>query len=498
MAETTELYQAILEGRFAVERAPEILPVQIPPMEPPVPPGRSPLDVIALSPLVGREQEMAFLRECWQGARAGQGGLILISGEAGVGKTRLVEEVAQRLRWQGVRVLWGRCYEFERVLPYQPVAEALRAILPTVTSAELAAFPTWTVAEVARLVPEMVEHFPDLEAPASIPSDQEQARLFDGVARFLAEMSSHGTLLVALEDLHWASESTLQLVHYLARHLAGHPVLMVGTFRPEAVGQEHPLLALQQQLSREGLAKPLHLARLSPADTEAMVVEMSGAGEAVVSLAGRLYQETEGNPFFLMEIVKALFEIDAIHLEGGAWQGDFAQISEGELPLPAGVSEAIQARVHRLGDNAQEALRLAAVLGREFDFDLLNTVWGRGEGATLEALDDLLRHRLIDEGMGPWGATMPSPTTRSKRWSTPRCHAGTGDTPTRGWERRWSASTVPPRGKRWQANWLSISRKASSTTRRSPRRRSATCFRPGTGHVGSTPTRRPLTTTSGR
>jgi len=320
-----------------------------------------------------------------------------------VGKTRLVEEVAQRLRWQGVRVLWGRCYEFERVLPYQPVAEALRAILPTVTSAELAAFPTWTVAEVARLVPEMVEHFPDLEAPASIPSDHEQARLFDGVARFLAEMSSHGTLLVALEDLHWASESTLQLVHYLARHLAGHPVLMVGTFRPEAVGQEHPLLALQQQLSREGLAKPLHLARLSPADTEAMVVEMSGAGEAVVSLAGRLYQETEGNPFFLMEIVKALFEIDAIHLEGGAWQGDFAQISEGELPLPAGVSEAIQARVHRLGDNAQEALHLAAVLGREFDFDLLNTVWGRGEGATLEALDDLLRHRLIDEGSGAMG-----------------------------------------------------------------------------------------------
>jgi ABC-type oligopeptide transport system substrate-binding subunit/DNA-binding SARP family transcriptional activator len=411
MAETTELYQAILEGRFAVERAPEILPVQIPAMEPLVPPGRSPLDVMALSPLVGREREVAFLREYWQGAGAGQGGLILISGEAGVGKTRLVEEVAQHLRWQGVRVLWGRCYEFERLLPYQPVAEALRAILPTVTSAELAAFPTWTVAEVARLVPEMVEHFPDLEAPASIPSDQEQARLFDGVARFLAEMSSHSALLVVLEDLHWASESTLQLIHYLVRHhsagltasLAGHPVLMVGTFRPEAVGQEHPLLTLQRQLSQERLCQSLRLSRLSPKAVEAMVLEMSGAGEAVVPLAGRLYQETEGNPFFLMEIVKALFETDAIRLEGRAWQGDFSQISEGELPLPAGVSEAIQARVHRLGDDAQEALHLAAVLGREFDFDLLNTVWGRGEGATLEALDDLLRHRLIDEGSGAMG-----------------------------------------------------------------------------------------------
>ena len=114
MVETGELYQAILEGRFAVGR---VRPVQIPAEAPSVPTGRSPLDVIAPSRLVGREQELAFLRESWRGAEAGQGGLALISGEAGVGKTRLVEEFANRLRWQGMRVLWGRCYEFERLLP---------------------------------------------------------------------------------------------------------------------------------------------------------------------------------------------------------------------------------------------------------------------------------------------------------------------------------------------------------------------------------------------
>jgi oligopeptide transport system substrate-binding protein len=178
---------------------------------------------------------------------------------------------------------------------------------------------------------------------------------------------------------------------------------MIGTLRLEAVRRRHPLQALRQQLSREGLCQPLRLSRLSPADVEAMVLEMSGAGEAVVPLAGRLYQETEGNPFFLIEIVKALFEMGTVRLEEGAWRGDFAQISEGELPLPAGVSEAIQARVRGLNDKTQEALHLAAVLGREFDFDLLDTVWGRGEGATLEALDDLLRHRLIDEGSGAMG-----------------------------------------------------------------------------------------------
>jgi tetratricopeptide (TPR) repeat protein len=156
-------------------------------------------------------------------------------------------------------------------------------------------------------------------------------------------------------------------------------------------------------LTREGLAKPLRLSRLSPADVETMVIEMSGAGEAVTPLAERLYRETEGNPFFLMEIGKALFETGVVRMEEGVWQGDFARISEGKLPLPAGVSEIIQARVGRLNDEAQEALRRAAVLGREFDFDLLNAVWGRGEEATLEALDDLLRHRLLDEGMGAIG-----------------------------------------------------------------------------------------------
>ncbi len=117
MVETTELYRDILEGRFEIERVP---PAPIPMVEPLAPPGRSPLDVIAPSKLVGREHELAFLHDCWQKAQAEHGGLALISGEAGVGKTRLIEEFANRLRWQGIRVLWGRCYEFERLCPTNP------------------------------------------------------------------------------------------------------------------------------------------------------------------------------------------------------------------------------------------------------------------------------------------------------------------------------------------------------------------------------------------
>ena len=410
MVETSELYQDILEGRFRVGALAHLLPVETPAAGPG---GRSPLDVIAPVRLVGRVQELAHLDQCWREAQAGQGGLVLISGEAGVGKTRLVEAFADRLRWRGVRVLWGRSYEFERALPYQPVAEALRAGLLAPTSDQLETVPPWVTAEVGRLVPGLLERsvvgedHPEISQPHSGPSrleaatgrdlDHEHSRLFAGVTRLLAELSSRRGCLLVLEDLHWASESTLQLLHYLACHLADQLVMIVATFRPEALGLRHPLLTLRRRLTREGLAHPLRLSRLSRQAVETMIVEMSGAGAAVLPLARRLHEETEGNPFFLMEIVKALFERGLMLLEEGSWQGDFDRVSQGELPLPASVSEAVRARIQRLEDRAQEAVRLAAVLGRAFDFEVLNLVWGKGQEATLEALDDLLRQRLIEE-----------------------------------------------------------------------------------------------------
>jgi predicted ATPase/DNA-binding SARP family transcriptional activator len=414
--ETRALYKTLLSGEFEVEPVPET-----PFLEAPFKArgGRSPLDVIAPVRLVGREHEMGLLREAWERARTGHRELVLLGGEAGVGKTRLVQEFANRLRWQGARVLSGRCYEFERALPYQPFGEALHAALPALSDDELTAFPHWAVAELARLVPEVQERIAwtvdkapavrrayerdkaqSAPEPKPLALDQEQMRLFEGVTHLLAAMASRVPLLLLLEDLHWAGESTLGLLHHLARHLAGRPVLIVGTFRPEATGTEHPLQALRRRLAREGLARLVHLSRLPAAAVETMIVEMSGAGETVVPLARRLYRETEGNPFFLIEIVKALFETGVVRLEEGIWQGDFARISAGALPLPASVSEAIQARARRLDASTQEALGLAAVLGREFDFDLLNAAWGRGDEATLEALDCLLRQRLVQEGEG--------------------------------------------------------------------------------------------------
>jgi ABC-type oligopeptide transport system substrate-binding subunit len=142
---------------------------------------------------------------------------------------------------------------------------------------------------------------------------------------------------------------------------------------------------------------------LTPAATEALVGQMAGAGTNVQPLAQRLYRETEGNAFFIVEVVKALFEAGLVRLAQGAWQGDFARICTAEWPLPRSVREVVQARVGRSKESAQEALRLAAVLGREFDFALFHATWGRDEEAALEALEDLLRHRLIEEGTGTLG-----------------------------------------------------------------------------------------------
>ena len=404
MAETLALRQAIVEGRLAC--APGTT-VAVPALPQRRELARHPLDAAGQMPLVGREQELAFLADGWQAALRGGCSLLLVSGEAGVGKTRLAQEFADLQRWQGVRVLQGRCYEFERLLPYQPVAEAIRALPLAAAAAAAAAVPGWVIAQAARLVPEIFGREPALPETASAPQGAQgeaQERLFEAVSRFLAQLADQAPLLLVLEDLHWATDSTLQLLHYLARAVVAQPVLIVGTLRPEAIPPAHPLATLGRRLERDGLARRLGLPRLSTAAVATLIGQLSGDGEGARLLAARLYRETEGNPFYLIETIKALFEQGAIRVEAGAWRADYAALGRGRLPLPASVSETIAARVGRLSKAAQDAVRVAAVAGREFDFDLLREAWGKGEEATLAALDDLLRQRLVAEAVGTAGS----------------------------------------------------------------------------------------------
>lgn len=409
MAETTELYESIAGGYFegmgpAKDTAPILLPTDLP-----APSGHNPLDPILPQVLAGREPEIEFLLARWREAAIANVRLILVSGEAGVGKTQLLKSFAGQLQQEGVVVLWGRCYEFERLLPYQPIAEALRPLLTSMSRQEFEHLPAWVSAGLSRLVPELVEPEEGTEERefrgksvgiALADAGEDQPRLFHAVAHFLALVAQGVPLLIVLDDLHWASASTLALLHYLSRQMWQRPLLLVGAYRRETVHGQHPLRAWRQTLRRDSLARQLRLGRLTAAAVESWLVEMAGGNEAVRPLAQRFHAETEGNPFFVVQMVKALFEMEVISLVDSVWRVDFEQISRDALPLPATIRELIENRVQRLAPDVQEALSLAAVLGQEFDFDVLNEVWQQGEEATLAALEALLRARLVDEGAG--------------------------------------------------------------------------------------------------
>jgi ABC-type oligopeptide transport system substrate-binding subunit/tetratricopeptide (TPR) repeat protein len=408
MPETTALYDAILRGEVQVEEPQPARAAlnQAEPHEAAAPvsvPAWSPLDAGLQPPLVGRESDLAKLHACYAAARSGKGSLVLIRGEAGVGKTRLADAWATKLRSQGVRVLWGRCYEFERLLPYQPITEALQGVRTTMGPASLANLPAWVRAELARLVPGLAA---DPGDPATGPEsglDQARTHLYAAVAHFLTALAPEAGLVLILDDLHWATESTLQLVHYLARHLATERLLIAATLRPEALTRHHPHAAFEQELRREGLVISLELDRLSREAVEALLAELSGRGRSSIPLAHRLYHETQGNPFHVVETLKALIEEGLMGREAGKWHADFASLASAHIPLPGSVREAIQTRVDRCEDGPRHVLQLAAVLGREFDLDLLSMVSRRGEEACLEALDVLLRRRLVDEATGAMG-----------------------------------------------------------------------------------------------
>jgi oligopeptide transport system substrate-binding protein len=408
--------QATLRDQLGIEPAPETtalcqeLAGEVPrapalPASVPYPvPGRSLLDAIR-APLVERTQELATMQAAWERARLGQGHMVLVEGEAGIGKTRLIEEFANRVRWQGGQVAHGRCYEYDRPLPYCAINEALHDLLSRLPAIALSRLPAWVLAEVSRLVPEISE-MQSNPPPAIEEQDPalQQTRLLDALTRFLKTVSPSSPLLLLLDDLHWASDSTLTFLQYFVPRLDDSPILFVGAFRSEEVSQDHTLRGLLRRMERQGQAISLCLLRLSAEGVTTLLQGVSGRGDDIRPLAQRLYQETAGNPFFLVETIRALFEAGCVQWQDRRWQGDWVEMAgRVALSTPPGVEALIRARVSRLTLATQEALALAAVAGKTFDFDVLEQAWGQGEEAALVAVDELLRCQLIVEGLGPAG-----------------------------------------------------------------------------------------------
>lgn len=290
----------------------------------------------------------------------------------------------------------GNCYRPSAGLPYQPLIEALRDHLPQVNLDRLKQVKPLWLAEVAKLVPELGDLLESkLQENLPFQPEEEQLRLFIALMEFLIALSDARPLLLFLDDLHHADGSTLKYLHYLAHHLPRKRILLLGTYRPEEVSEAHQLAELIGQLYPQGLLERMSLGRLSQEETALLIEEMLGLEEGEEEFIRKMYQETEGNPFFIIELVKSVIEGGALYIEEGKWHTPSAEAVEAYIPPT--VQEFIATRSRRLSQRGRELLNLAAVAGQEIDLKVLAHANGSKEGELMEALEELTATYFLEE-----------------------------------------------------------------------------------------------------
>ncbi len=361
------------------------------------------LDPIVRGRLVGRSGELTALREHWVYAQDGHGHLVLISGEPGIGKTRLAGELVTYAHLNRALVLQGACYEYEATTPYLPLIEALRDWVQAQPTDALRSQLDSMAAELAKLAPEIEARLGPLTPNPPLEPDQERMRLFDHVARFLQALASVNGVLLFIDDMHWADQGTLALVHYLLRRLRNERLLILGAYREVELDRAHPLAAALVEWNRERLATRIQLGRLTRDECGALLAAMLGQESVSPDFAQAIYRETEGNPFFIEEVIKSLVEQGQISRQDGTWQ--FQEIAD--LAVPQSIKEAIGRRLNQLSAQSIEVLQRAAVLGKTFGFTELAAALEKTtepspqrEDRLLDALDEALDAQLIRASVG--------------------------------------------------------------------------------------------------
>ncbi len=343
------------------------------------------------APLVGRERELAELRAALDTALAGHGRLVLLGGEPGIGKTRLAAVLADEARARDVAVWWGRGWEDGSAPAFWPWNTALRPWAEAVPQEVLVAAVGVRGAELAHVFPVLRERLQGLADSESWESDQARFRLFDAVSRFLAAVAAPAGLVVVLDDVHWADRPTLKLLEFVAADLRASRVLVVGTYRDTEVQREDVLFDTLSRLAREPPVRRLVVTGLSATQC-AQWVALAGARADAESLGGTLHRETNGNPFFLGEIVRLLSS------EGRLQPGIDGR------PVSPSIGEVISRRVARLGDDCRAVLRVAALLGDLIDVAMLEKiVAGERAGEAVRVADQLrraARDRILAEAEG--------------------------------------------------------------------------------------------------
>jgi oligopeptide transport system substrate-binding protein len=383
VAETVELASAIELGQLL----PEVLQVRM--VERRSLPARKPaIQQRFLTPLVGRSAEMDTLRQAWQQAVESRGQIVLVEGEPGIGKTRLIEELLKEVADQAV-VLRAKCPELGDPLAYTLFVDPLREALAEDHPPGLS--DTW-LAEVARLLPELRDRYPNLPQPTQLDPAAERRHLSDAVCATLLALTQGQPLVLFLDDLQWADATSLDLLHHLSGWISQAPVLILGAYRPHEIGVEHPLQRPRRDWKRMGSLTSLALEPLSDAAVATLLQELTTWTGVEPSFGALIYRETAGVPLFVVETVASLREEGRLPESAEGWLRDFWAEP---VSIPRGVQAVIETRLNRLDELSRQVLTAAAVMRGSFEADLVQTVSGRAELETLDSLEHLLAGGLL-------------------------------------------------------------------------------------------------------
>ena len=346
------------------------------------------------SVFVGRDRELGELNTALEETLAGHGRLVMLVGEPGIGKTRTAQELASRAEAQGALVLWGRCVVEEGAPPYWPWLQPLRAYVQRADPEQLRSEMGSGAADIAEVVSEVRAKLPDLEPPPALEPEQARFRLFDSITTFLRNTAQTRPLMLILDDLQWTDRASLLLLQFLGREIGESRLLIVGIYRDVELSRQHPLSETLAQLTREPVFRRELLTGLSQEDT-GRFIEASAGIRPPQELVDTIYGHTEGNPFFMTEVVRLLSEQNKLTTEGTV---DFSSIS-----IPEGVREVVGQRLNRLSEPCNEILTTASIIGREFDFKLLDALKNDiSEGLLQQSVDEALDAHMLEEVAGSW------------------------------------------------------------------------------------------------
>ncbi|MFB4309170.1 AAA family ATPase [Actinomadura sp. GTD37] len=323
--------------------------------------------------LIGRAAELAELSAALERAAAGGAGAVLVSGDAGVGKSHLVSALTRAARAQGCAVLVGQCAELGESMPYLPLADALW------TAAQAGAPEADQVRAALDARPVLKGLLPDGDGAPSAASELGQQQLFGAVLGLLGELGRDRPVLLVLEDLHWADRSTRHLLTFLCRVLQRERVCLVGTYRADDLHRRHPLRPVVAELLRLPNVAGVEVPPFGPGETAEYVAELSrGAAPVTAEVVERVHRRSEGNPFYAGELYSA-----------------DPELRDGAAELPSGLADLLLSRVERLSAGGQRVVRVAAVAGRRVDDELVRRVSGLDEAAVGEALREVVSHQLL-------------------------------------------------------------------------------------------------------